>query len=89
MGPGIVSLPVASMKTFFTAWLSTSVAVTIRTSALLIMRFWYLVLNRLILDHPPESASIDLSLLERTSPVSWDNVVLYGEYVLDQQRIQV
>ena len=32
----------------------------------------------------PEEASVDLSLLEHISPVGWDNVLLYGEYVLDQ-----
>jgi hypothetical protein len=25
---------------------------------------------------------IDLSLLERVSPIEWDNVVLYGQYIL-------
>jgi hypothetical protein len=27
---------------------------------------------------------IDLSLLERLSPIEWDNVVLYGQYILTE-----
>jgi hypothetical protein len=36
----------------------------------------------------PEEASVDLSLLEHISPVGWDNVLSYGEYVLDQDLVQ-
>jgi hypothetical protein len=32
-------------------------------------------------DAPVENG-IDLSLLERVSPIEWDNVVLYGRYIL-------
>ena len=46
-------------------------------------------INRLIRECEPESAGIDLSLLEHISPVGWDNVLLYGEYVLDRQLVQV
>jgi len=34
---------------------------------------------------PPE---LDLSLLEHISPIGWDNVVLYGEYVIDKDLIK-
>jgi len=30
----------------------------------------------------PVANGIDLSLLERVSPIEWDNVVLYGQYIL-------
>jgi hypothetical protein len=30
----------------------------------------------------PVANGIDLSLLERVSPMEWDNVVLYGQYIL-------
>jgi TnpA family transposase len=32
--------------------------------------------------------TIDLSLLEHISPIGWDNVVLYGEYVIDKDLIK-
>jgi len=30
----------------------------------------------------PVANGIDLSLLERVNPIEWDNVVLYGQYIL-------
>ena len=31
---------------------------------------------------------LDISLLEHVSPIEWDNVVLYGEYVVDPNLIK-
>jgi hypothetical protein len=31
---------------------------------------------------------IDLSLLEDVSPIEWDNVVLYGQYILDRKLVR-
>ena len=31
---------------------------------------------------------IDISMLEHISPIEWDNVILYGQYVLDRTRIR-
>lgn len=45
-------------------------------------------INRAILECDPEKAGIDLSLLEHISPIEWDNVLLYGEYVLDRKLVQ-
>jgi TnpA family transposase len=45
-------------------------------------------ISRAISDCDPEAAGVDLSLLERVSPIEWDNVVLYGQYVLDRKRIR-
>jgi len=42
---------------------------------------------RVILEGEPEAASIDLSLLEHVSPVGWDNILLYGEYVLNRSLV--
>lgn len=36
----------------------------------------------------PENEKIDVSLLEHVSPIEWDNVILYGQYVLDPGRIR-
>ena len=30
----------------------------------------------------PENDKIDVVLLEHISPIEWDNVILYGQYVL-------
>ncbi|MFQ5856019.1 MAG: Tn3 family transposase [Anaerolineae bacterium] len=45
-------------------------------------------INRVIQECEPEKAGIDLSLLEHISPIGWDNVLLYGEYVLDRSLVQ-
>lgn len=45
-------------------------------------------INRVILECDPEKAGVDLSLLEHINPIEWDNVLLYGEYVLDRKLVQ-
>ncbi len=34
---------------------------------------------------PPE---LNLSLIEHISPIGWENIVLYGEYVINKNLIQ-
>ena len=46
-------------------------------------------INRVILEYDPEGAGIDLSLLEHVSPIGWDNVILYGEYVLNKDLVRL
>ena len=36
-----------------------------------------------ISNHEPTGFDLDISLLEHVSPIEWDNIVLYGEYVVD------
>jgi TnpA family transposase len=36
----------------------------------------------------PEDDKIDVALLERISPIEWDNVILYGQYVLDRTQVR-
>jgi hypothetical protein len=36
----------------------------------------------------PQGEDIDFSLLEHVSPIEWENVILYGQYVLDPERIR-
>ncbi len=36
----------------------------------------------------PEGEDIDISMLEHVSPIEWENVILYGQYVLDPNRIR-
>jgi hypothetical protein len=35
----------------------------------------------------PEDEKIDVALPEHTSAIEWDNVILYGQYVLDRDRV--
>jgi hypothetical protein len=36
----------------------------------------------------PENKKIDVALLEHASPIEWDNVILYGQYVLDRTQVR-
>ena len=35
-----------------------------------------------------EGEDIDISLAQHVSPIEWDNVILYGQYVIDPARIR-
>jgi hypothetical protein len=39
--------------------------------------------------YDPESAGVDLSLLERISPIGWENTLWYAEYLLDPSLVLV
>lgn len=45
-------------------------------------------IGRVISECYPETDGIDTSLLVHVSPVEWENVVLYGEYVIDPNLIR-
>lgn len=45
-------------------------------------------INRVLNEGDPQGAGIDVSLLEHISPIGWDNVILYGEYVLNRALIE-
>jgi TnpA family transposase len=36
----------------------------------------------------PEDEKLDITPLEHVSPIEWDNVILYGQYVLDRAQIR-
>ena len=44
-------------------------------------------ISRAIIHGEPEANGVDLSLLQHVSPIEWDNVVLYGQYVLNRKLI--
>ena len=44
-------------------------------------------IERVITECDPEGDGVDVRLLEHVSPIEWDNVVLYGEYVIDRTLI--
>ena len=43
---------------------------------------------RVLSECDPAANGIDLSLLEHVSPIEWDNVVLYGQYILDRKLVR-
>jgi hypothetical protein len=45
-------------------------------------------IGRVVSECNPEEEEIDTSLLEHVSPIEWDNVLLYREYVIDPSLIQ-
>ena len=45
-------------------------------------------IQRCISECNPKADGIDISLLEHISPTEWNNVVLYGEYVIDRNLIR-
>lgn len=45
-------------------------------------------IGRVVAECLKEADGIDISLLQHVSPIEWDNVVLYGEYVIDPNLIR-
>jgi TnpA family transposase len=45
-------------------------------------------ISRVLSQCDPVANGIDLSLLEHVSPIEWDNVVLYGQYILDRKLVR-
>jgi len=45
-------------------------------------------IDRVLNECNPEGYGINTALLEHVSPIEWENVVLYGEYVLNRELIR-
>ena len=45
-------------------------------------------MNRVVIECEPEKNKIDLSLIEHISPITWENIILYGEYVINRKLIR-
>ena len=45
-------------------------------------------ISRVLNQCDPVANKVDTSLLEHVSPIEWDNVVLYGQYVLDRKLVR-
>ena len=45
-------------------------------------------IERVVTSCNPEECGIDLAMLEHISPIEWENVLLYGEYVIKRRLIQ-
>ena len=45
-------------------------------------------ISRVLSQCDPLANGVDTSLLEHVIPIEWDNVVLYGRYVLDRKLVR-
>jgi hypothetical protein len=45
-------------------------------------------ISRAVRGCQPEDEEIDVALLEHVGPIGWDDVILYGQYVLDRARVR-
>ncbi len=46
-------------------------------------------IGRVVTGEKAEQDGIDLALLDFVSTIEWENILLYGEYVIDKSLIQV
>jgi TnpA family transposase len=69
------------------AQLNTSNCLTIIIACII---YWQAKeISRVIQECNPQAANNDLSLLRHISPIGWENVILYGEYVLNRSLVQI
>ena len=45
-------------------------------------------ISRILREYNLEATGLDLSLLKHISPIGWDNVILYGEYIINKSLIR-
>ena len=45
-------------------------------------------ISRVVRWGKPEDDKIDVALLDHVSPIEWDNVILYGQYLLDRAQVR-
>ena len=45
-------------------------------------------ISRVIQESDGGENGIDFNLLEHLSPIGWENIILYGEYVLKRSSVQ-
>lgn len=68
-------------------WLEQKNSCSCLTLILAAIIYWQAKeIHRVLLECPPQQ-NLDLNMLKHISPITWDNVILYGEYVLDRDSI--
>jgi TnpA family transposase len=45
-------------------------------------------ISNILKDCDPETDGVDAALLSHVSPIGWDNVVLYGDYMIDRSLVE-
>jgi hypothetical protein len=48
----------------------------------------YLIVDDTVVEKPHAKRGINIALLEHISPIEWENVILYGEYVINRDLIR-
>ena len=46
-------------------------------------------INQIILECDSIGNGINIQLIEHISPITWDNVILHGEYVIGEKLVRV
>jgi hypothetical protein len=79
-------MPAASFRTQSADSLGTSSCLTLILACVI---YWQAKeISRVVRWCQPEDEEIDAALLEHVSPIEWDNVILYGQYVLDRAQVR-
>ena len=67
-------------------WLQQKYSSSCLTLVMACVIYWQAKeIHRVIQTHPPPE-HIDLKLLSHISPISWENIILYGDYILDRNK---
>jgi hypothetical protein len=45
-------------------------------------------ITRVIKECNPELENINLAMIEHISPIEWENIILYGEYIIDRNSVK-
>ena len=45
-------------------------------------------ISRIVKEHNPEAADVDITLLKHISPIAWSNVIIYGDYTLNKESVK-
>lgn len=70
-------------------WLEQKVSCSCLTIILAAIIYWQAKeIHRVLMECPPD-LELNLSLLQHISPITWDNVILYGEYVIKKGWIRI
>lgn len=68
-------------------WLEQKVSCSCLTIILAAIIYWQAKeIHRVLLESPPD-VQLDLNMLKHVSPITWNNVILYGEYVIEKDWI--
>ena len=68
-------------------WLQQKYSSSCLTLVMACVIYWQAKeIHRVIQTHPPPE-HIDLKLLSHISPISWENIILYGDYILDRNKV--
>ena len=70
-------------------WLEQRYSCSCLTLVIACIIYWQAKeINRVIQEITPEGG-IDISLIQYISPVSWENIILYGDYILNRAKVKI